>query len=223
MQYEQKFNAHMTNIIMEKIIFIAGTYLTLLVIMTFYDERLLIYIRLFDRNLLWYVAILTSCISLARMMMVYPSTIDETAEEIMSKISKYTHYHPNANANPTKKLSNFKKLYSYKIFAVLIELISVFVMPWYILFRLSRDIETIAKFVERNTIYHEKMGYICKYGLIEKHDDIDIAHDDIDDHDFLVRKADNLNEEKVSRSVKNFHMYYSSVHQVNEDTILGMV
>jgi autophagy-related protein 9 len=75
-KYEQKFNSHMMNIVMDKIIFILGTYLTLLVIMTLYDERIVMYMRLFNRNLLWYVAIITSLISLAKLMMVYPSTIN---------------------------------------------------------------------------------------------------------------------------------------------------
>lgn len=217
-QYEQKFNAHMTNIIMEKIIFVFGSYLTILVILTFYDERLLIYITLFDRNLLWYVAILTSIISIARMMMVYPSTIDNSSEEIMTKMSEYTHYYPDkwkAKCHQKNVLKDFRQLYEYKIVNVFFEIISIIVIPFYMLCKLSTDISIIVNFVENNTKYDDNIGSICKFSLI----DDDNIYNNIEDSDGMnIRDTDVFvgnykidDNNKIKRSQKNFFSYYSEV------------
>lgn len=218
-QYEQKFNAHMVNIIMEKVIYILGTYLTLLVIMTFYDERLLMYIRLFNRNLLWYVAILTSAISIARLMMVSPSTIDESSEEIMSKMAKYTHYYPKKWKDRCHKhavLEEFQKLFKYKIFSVLLEMMSMIVMPFYMLFKLPHDIELVAKFIQRRTIFNDKIGHVCRYSNIDE--ETGNFNQNINDNDSSdsnesgesnYKPLIEIDDDKVERSNRNFMSYYS--------------
>jgi len=202
-QYEQKFNAHMTNILMEKLIFVCGTYLTLLVIMTVYDETLLIYIKLFNRNLLWYVAILTSIISIARLIMVYPSSVDESSEEIMIKMSKYTHYYPAKWRNKCHKadvLYDFRMLYKYKLISVGLEIASVVIIPFYMLFKLENDIDVVVDFIKQNTVYNEDVGHICKLGITNM-DEIERAPFESDYSSFIE-------DEKIERSIKNFKSYY---------------
>lgn len=216
-KYEQKFNSHMMNIVMDKIIFILGTYLTLLVIMTLYDERIVMYMRLFNRNLLWYVAIITSCISLAKLMMVYPSAIDETAEEIMQEIVKHTHYFPNKwkTGNQYEVLNDFRVLYKYKLLSMFIEVLSVFVIPFYIIFKLSDDIEVISKFIERNTIRHEKLGYVCKMGIVGSNECVVTETIPVDD-DITVLLIDDDKYEKMERSTQNFLKYYKEIPKTME-------
>ena len=206
-KYEQKFNSHMMNIVMDKIIFILGTYLTLLVIMTLYDERIVMYMRLFNRNLLWYVAIITSLISLAKLMMVYPSTIEESAEEIMKEIVKHTHYFPKRWGNTYNQyevLSDFRNLYKYKVLSMIIEVCSVFVIPFYILFRLHEDIENVSKFIERNTIRHEKLGYVCRMSAVGSNE-CQVTEENMDGNDNTVLL---IGDEKMERSTQNFLTYY---------------
>lgn len=222
-QYEQKFNAHLTNIIMEKIIYIAGAYLTLLLLMTLYDDRILMYISLFGRNLIWYVAILTSCISLARMMSVYPSLIDESSDEIMQKIYLYTHYDTNKYVRTgsfktvqIKQFSIFKKLYIYKIYNGLIEIITILLLPYYIYFKFSDDIDTIHTFVSRSTVNHPKIGYVCKYSLINNQDSSNISSKE---EDMLLNQNDQFNYDKEKRSYDNFIKYYNNGGHTVEEKI----
>lgn len=202
-QYEQKFNAHMSNILMEKLIFVCGTYLTLLVIMTIYDETLLMYIKLFNRNLLWYVAILTSIISIARVIMVYPSSVDESSEEIMVKMAKYTHHYPPKWRNKCHKvdvLYDFRSLYKYKLFSVGLEIASVIIVPLYMLCKLGDDIDVVVDFIQKNTVYNDDTGHFCKLGITNINE---IEQSELEnDYDSCI------GDEKIERSIKNFKSYY---------------
>lgn len=206
-QYEEKFNVHMMNIIMKKIIFLLGTYLTILVCLTLWDERKVMYITLFNRNLLWYVAILTTIITIARYTIVYQSTVDESAEEIMLHIVKHTHYYPNKwknKCNDYYVFNEFKSLYKYEIFSILTELISVIVIPIYMIIKMPNNINDIIKFIEENTIIDKQIGYVCKHGILNYIPT------------FESREMETINIEdigyseynKQQRSSKNFISYY---------------
>ena len=214
-RYEQKFNAHMTNVLMEKLIYTVGTCLTLLVFLTFYDERLVLYIRLFNRNLIWYVAILTTCVTLARSLMVNPSSVDESSEEIMKKIAVHTHFFPikwEGKCHQHVVLEDFKSLFKYKITSIFLEISSIFVMPYYLLKDLSnddmndgiyKDIQLVADFIENNTVYCEGIGHICKAGLsnnLSIYSSIDDRYNN--EYNLLIE------DDKIARSVKNFNEYY---------------
>lgn len=212
-KYEQKFNSHMINIIMDKIIFLLGICLSLLVIMMLYDERIVMYIRLFDRNLLWYVAILTSLISLSKLMIVYPSSIDETSEEIMKEIVKHTHYFPEKweNGNKYDILNDFRNLYTYKIKIMLFEILSVFVMPFYMFFKLPNNIDIIIKFISNNTIHHNTLGYICKKSALSNDQNTSDSSDDIYANTNINTATVLLipeKDDKMERSIQNFTSYY---------------
>ena len=206
-QYEQKFNSHMINIIMDKLIFFLGICLTLLVLLTLYDERIVMYVSMFGRNLLWYIAIITSMISLARFVMVYPSEIEETSEEIMNNIIKYTHYpfHTNKTTNQYEILNEFRKLYKYKIIGILIEICAVFVIPFYIIIK-SSDIESVLKFIENNTVRHKKLGFICRMSVIDDNN-IDI----VDEHEDTNSTTLLIGDTKMDMSTNNFNSYYYSI------------
>lgn len=231
--YEKKFYNTMINIIFDKIIFIFGSYLTLLVILTFYDERMVMYIRLFDRNLLWFIAIFTSIISLARMMTTNPYDVDETEEEIMTKISEHTRYFPDEWKTKCHKLEVFNKfnsLYTYKITSVFFEIIAVFTIPVYMMTVLPKKMNGIIKLIEVNTIYDDKLGHICRCGVevSEKYDiiseqnsettiQIDNKSDNKPDTIVtpLIQHENNIqiDNQKVDRSIRNFKSYYFSARK----------
>lgn len=205
-KYEQKFSAHLMNSLMEKTIFTLGACLTLLVILTFYNEALVLYIKLFDRTLIWYITILVTSITIARLTMVDPSTVDETAEEVMIKIAQHTHYFPNhwkGNCHKSETLEEYKMLFKHKITSIFIEIASIFVIPYYILFHLPSDIEIIADFIEKNTERVEGIGHICKAGLLHKLSVYSSVYGKyINEYDLLIE------DDKIERSINNFKKYY---------------
>jgi len=224
LQYEQKFNVHMTNIIIEKFTFLFGTYLTFLILIWFYDDRFVMYIKLFDRDLLWYIAILTSIISVLRLMTVSPSTVDESSEEIIHKMTKYTHYFPNrwnGKCHQHDVYNEIMSLYKYKIMGIFLELLSVIVLPFYMIFKISDSTETIARFIERNTTYNNSIGYICKHSLISDIGSLGMSsvdNESIEMGTFSISVAGSSNEstslietDKRERSTRNFLSYYSGI------------
>lgn len=203
-KYEQKFNSNMINIIMDKLIFVFGTYLTFLVLMTLYDDRIVMYMKLFNRNLLWYVAIITSIISLAKLMIVYPTAIDESAEEIMSNIIVHTRYCPShwiGKYGKYEVLAEFKNLYRYKIIMVLIEICSVVLIPFYMLFGLNNKIEKVVKFIVDNTAQDDELGSVCDLNC--------------------VNNVNARNIDKMNRSIMNFNNYYKTEFNISPSTIVN--
>lgn len=207
-KYEQKFNAHLTNSLMEKTIFTLGACLTLLVILTFYNEALVLYIKLFDRTLIWYITILVTTITVARMAMVDPSSVDESAEKVMEKIAKHTHYFPQhwkKKCHTSDVLDEYKILFKYKLSSIFIEIASIFVIPYYIFCHLPTDIELIATFIEENTVYCEGIGHICKAGLSTKLNIYSSTYNGYaDEYELLIE------DDKIERSINNFKKYYYS-------------
>lgn len=205
-QYEEKFNAHMMNIITEKVIFLLGTYLTILVCMTLWDERKVMYITLFNRNLLWYIAILTSAITVARFTIVYPSTVEESAEEIMKHMAKHTHYYPEKwknKCNTYNVFNEFKALYKYKIISMFIELLSIVTIPIYMIIKIPDDINLIVEFIKENTIIDQQIGYICKHGVLSYVPTLESRELDVIENDDIY-----LSDNKQQRSSKSFLSYY---------------
>lgn len=205
-QYEEKFSAHMMNIVMEKIIFLFGTYLTILVCLTLWDERKVMYITLLDRNLLWYLAMLTSIITIARYAIVDTSSADSSAEEIMHHIIKYTHYHPKKwenNYNSYFVYKEYQSLYKYKIIGVLTEIISLIVIPFYMIIKIPNDIDNIINFMEENTTIDKQIGYVCKQGVMNYIPTIE-SRELINVDDMYSSECD-----KQKRSSRSFLSYYS--------------
>lgn len=236
-QFEQKFNAHFMNIVIEKIIFWLGTYLTTLVIIALYDERWVMYINIFDRNLLWYLAILTSVVTLLRMVTVEKSTSDESAEELMEKMSKHTHYFPldwKRNCHQYFVLKQFKLLFQYKITGVLTELLGIVVVPFYMTLTISDCVDVVAHFVKNNTV-RDQFGYQCKYGIMNGVVEIGNVRDDFsnssDSSDFsnfsrsdvrllIDSQTNDKLDDKNKRSRDNYVMYYAqnTERTMNEST-----
>lgn len=219
-RYEQKFSAHMTNIIMKKAIFFFGTCLTLLIGLTFYDERLVMYIKFFDRPLLWYVAVFTTSIVIARSMIVNPVYVDEpdaneeSAEEIMELMETHTHFFPNkwrGNSHTTTVLNEFKILFKYKIISVILEIASVFMIPYYMLNDVSLDLQLIADFIEKNTKHVEGVGYMCVAGLSEN---LRMYSSTDDTHSSMYQLL--IDDPKIKRSLDNFNLYYHETNKTND-------
>lgn len=205
-KYEQKFSAHLTNVLMEKSIFTLGACLTLLVALTFYNETLVLYIKLFDRTLIWYITILVTTITVARMAMVDPASVDESAEEVMKKIAEHTHYFPEkweGMCHTSEVLEDYKTLFKYKLSSIFVEIASIFVIPYYMCNNLPKDIELIASFIEENTIYCEGIGHMCKAAL-STHLSIYSSVDDryANEYELLIE------DEKIEKSIKHFKEYY---------------
>lgn len=169
-RYEEKFNSHMINVITNQLVFVAGTLLSVLIVITLFDERISLYVKLMERNLLWYVAILTSMIAICKVFFVTPDSKSKTHNEIMKDISRYTHYYPKkwkGSVHTRKTYDSFRKLYTYKVMALVKELLGVILVPVIMIFYMPKNMNIVLQYIEDITIYHSKLGHICKYGNFE--------------------------------------------------------
>jgi hypothetical protein len=82
------------------------------------------------------------------------------------------------------------------------------------LFKLHEDIEVVSKFIERNTIRHEKLGYVCRMSIFGSNEHL-VTEENIDDHDNTVLLIGN-NDEKMERSTQNFLAYYKETSNNTE-------
>ena len=78
-------------IVSELITYIAGSIVAVLLLLTFIDSSILLNIELFDRSLIWYLAIFTTLLATARANLTYHN-IKSNAEATMKKVAQYTHY-----------------------------------------------------------------------------------------------------------------------------------
>jgi autophagy-related protein 9 len=221
-KYDQKFTVHMTNLIMRKIIFLFGLCLTFLMILMMYDDRLLSYITLWNRNLFWWASILISCIYFSNILIVQSSIIDESSDDIMDKMIKHTHYCPDSWKNRYNKYDtydDFKKLFKYKIKNTFYEICSIFIIPYHAYKRSERDLEILAKYIKVNTTYIEGIGCVYKYSVMKINEEIkesgqqeqeqqEQKNPEQQDDVSLIINQQTENDSKVIQSKHNFWSYY---------------
>ena len=197
--YQQKFQSRINDIILEKIIFILGTYLSILVLLMIYDDRLVMFIKLFDRNLLWYLAIITSIITIIRLSL-NKEKIKGSYNDILLNLYNNIHYYPdnwNIQNNNDLILNELNKMYKYKIINIVYELFSLIIIPIYILFFMTNELDIIIHIITNNTIYINNVGFIYK---------INTEDNTYDEFESLITNN------KISRSINNFNEYYSNLY-----------
>lgn len=220
-EYENRFESQFIQISINFITLILGALLTILIFITFYDERIMLHLRIYNRNLLWYVAILTTLIALCRMMLSKESNKEKTHDELIKNIVEHTHYYPESwkdERNKIKTLKEFHKLYNYKIISVVKELCNIFIAPIILVFDMGNRINELTHFIKRITINKEVIGDICKYGDFDKDEfgntfygedeDSITANDDelTDEHCGLMSAS--IKDNKLRDSIKSFNTSY---------------
>jgi autophagy-related protein 9 len=207
--YDEKFNSKMKQIIFSKIIFGLGGYLTLLVIMTLFDDRLLLYIKLFDRNLLWYLTILTSVITMLRSAITKTNTpVKLSGNDIITKLSNLTYHDFIEKYRRSERLVAYDidNMYNYKFKGILCEFLHLIILPIYILFYINKQtvdeqpdmLDKLIDYIKSNTIYVDGVGFMHENELSEDNE-----------YQFLSGNY------KGNRSLEHFENYYTSIDQID--------
>jgi autophagy-related protein 9 len=203
--YDEKFNSKMKQIIFSKIIFGLGGYLTLLVLMTLFDDRLLLYIKLFDRNLLWYLTILTSIITMLRSAITKTNSNTNakiSGSDIITKLSNLTYHDFIEKYNRSARLVaiDIDNMYNYKFKGMMCEFLHLLILPIYILFYINKQtiedqpdmLDKLLGYIRTNTIYVDGVGFIHENELSEDNE-----------YQFLSGNF------KGNRSLEHFEKYYA--------------
>jgi hypothetical protein len=137
---------------------------------------------------------------------------ENTMQEIVSNI----HYLPNnwvSLAHTPKVYKEFTKLFSYQIYNWLDELQGLLLCPYVFGINLANDSHKLINFMQKNTTFCEKIGYVYTKSMFE--------NSNSDDRN-LEDNTPSLNSEdsrKLQMSIINFQQNYPRCHKLLHTTM----
>jgi len=151
------------------VVFIAGSFAGVLIVLSLVDESMLLYVKIFDRNLLWYIAIFGMITAAARPFVVEKHSVFDPDKKFDSVVES-THYFPKdwrGKAHTYYVYDEFQKMFPYKIQEFLRELVSVFLVPWWLIFSMPKQASEIGKFIKAFTDNCGDLGDVCAFAAFD--------------------------------------------------------
>lgn len=164
-EYTKQFETPILESISKFICLICGSFICFFLLISILDESIILYVRLFDRTMIFYMGVVSAISSVCRSFIKSPEETVYDPEGIMKKIVEYTHYMPKRwenKCNTYKVRDEFLSFFQYKIVIFIYDLISVITTP-FILFRLTRDSQKIVSFIKTYTIDNNNVNNICTF------------------------------------------------------------
>eukprot|EP01025_Chloroclados_australasicus_P031876 TRINITY_DN32272_c0_g1_i4.p1 TRINITY_DN32272_c0_g1~~TRINITY_DN32272_c0_g1_i4.p1 ORF type:complete len:511 (-),score=53.09 TRINITY_DN32272_c0_g1_i4:1979-3511(-) len=149
--------------------FVAGSFMALLIAITFADEKLLER-PIAGRNIMWWLALLGLVIATTRVFLREEDAPIDNPEVALLKIVRRTHYLPKhwrGRADTREVKTAFEQLFQNRLIIFLEEMVSITLMPYMLAFRFTRVADEITSFLRRNTDYREGLGDVCSLSLFD--------------------------------------------------------
>ena len=201
-KYENRFASNSVQIIINFLIGILGAFLSISLLVAFYDERVLLYMDVFGRNLLWYVTIFTTLIALGRITLKENDYVEKSHDQLMKDIAEYTYYYPDDWHNRSHEtLKKFYELYNYRVMTLFRDLLGIFVVPVLMIFVFPHKVHIMTNFIVQTTVEHDHIGDMCKFCNFDEEDYHEIANELLSSQ--IVR-------EKIRSSMNHFRNNYES-------------
>ena len=169
-KYLRQFPSPVMAVIGKSVSFISGAFLSILLLMSLIDDAVPFHITLANRNLVWYIALLSGAVALGRSVTPDPEDSVHEPSETMAQLIPYTHYLPDHWRDKCGTVSvrqEFEKMYVYRLYLFGQELLSVLLVPLVMLVTLPAASRRILAFIEKNTVHVPELGAVCKYSLFE--------------------------------------------------------
>ena len=185
--FSSQFNQIENDTITRFLIFIFGSLVSFIVILGFLNEAILS-ITIFNRNMWWYIAILTGIIAILKnnlQNLVFSQNPEDYLNNMKNNLGVKTKDWDNKNFYQI--YLDMSKYLKYKFTTLLIEILSVFTTPYFLLFYLPQRTKRLCLFLQNNLIKDRDMGYIINSSTF---------HDEQND------------SMKLKQSVINFQKYY---------------
>lgn len=139
--------------------FIAGAFVTVVLLLTLLDDAVLLEIHVYGRNILWYFTVFSGILTISRSM-ISTNEYEDTAqmEQSLRSVVMYTHWFP---------LSKHELFYNfpYKLTTLFKEIGTIFTTP-YILMYVIRP-QVVVDFINDRTLYVHGVGDVCVYSTLE--------------------------------------------------------
>ncbi|CAM9846126.1 unnamed protein product, partial [Scytosiphon promiscuus] len=205
--------------------FVSGAVVAVLLVMTFLEDSILLHVKVWDRNLLWYIGVFSAIYAFSRGVSPQASDVpvlqEDSAEEVMLKVAAHTHYMPEhwrGKAHTVEVRTELLGLFHYKAQLFLEELLAVLFAPVILCFSMPSCAQEIVDFVTEHTVDVEGVGSVCSYSLFDfgRYGDEDyaapstasVAEAGGRDDSRARRRPDTTAQGKMEKSFLNFRTHY---------------
>ena len=171
--YLKQFPSPIIEILAKTITILCGICFSFNLVLSIIDENILLYVKIFDRSLLFYTGVIGAISTFSRSLIKNPEDTVYKPTKYMKKIYKCTKYIPAKWKNKfhTYDVRNdFVKIFPYKILLLLYDLISVITTPFILIFYLPDNSNEIVEFIKINTISVNRVGNVCRFAYFEDFD-----------------------------------------------------
>lgn len=142
---------------------ITGSFVAFFILISFLDENVLLYVKFFNRSLIFYVWVIGLISAYSRSIITQEEKI-YSPNTVMKKVAKYTRYMPSnwvGRCDTYDVRDEFTSVFQYSIVIFFYDLLSVIITPLLLIFIMPRQSSSISTFIKTNTIDDKKIGYIC--------------------------------------------------------------
>jgi len=170
-RYVSQFQVPLLVILSRCVSFVIGGLLALLLCLTLLDENVPLHVEYMDRNLLWWIAVLSGVIAVSRSFI--PKRTDEEVfepETPMKEVASLTHFMPPTWIRKCRSravYNSFLQLYQTKLSILISEVVSVLVVPFVLFFSCPRCCDEIVEFVREFTTHVDGLGHVCTYSQFD--------------------------------------------------------
>ncbi len=151
--------------------YISGSVVAVLLLFTLLDESILLYVRVWDRNLLWYVGVFSAIFAMSRSFIPGPEEEAYGSQEAtMQKVAAHTHYFPSrwrGRCSTQDVRAEFGSLFQYKTALFQLEILSVVVTPLILCLSLPECAGAILAFLKSHHETVDGLGSVCAFSLFD--------------------------------------------------------
>mmetsp|Transcript_1070 Transcript_1070/g.1592 ORF Transcript_1070/g.1592 Transcript_1070/m.1592 type:complete len:525 (-) Transcript_1070:451-2025(-) len=168
--YIKQFPTPIPTTIASGISFISGSFLGVLLLFTLLDEAIVFHIKFLGRDLVWYVAILTGILAVARTLVPPVEDTVFNPSAAMRRLVAYTHHLPGKWRNKAHTYDcrdEFSQLFQYKVVLLLREITCILSTPYILFFVLPHEADRIIEFVSSHTAFVKGVGDVCIFSELD--------------------------------------------------------
>ena len=160
--------------------YIAGSFVATLLIISFIDESILMYVNALEHNLLWYLGIFSATLAAARALIpdekkvvgtgAGTGTPGKDAEQLVASIAAHTHYKPaewSSKCHTVNVFNAISEMFPFRAQIFVMEIYSVLITPIVLCFSLPDCVDSIVDFVREHTRYVDGVGSVVDYATFE--------------------------------------------------------
>eukprot|EP01006_Ploeotia_vitrea_P037044 TRINITY_DN66083_c9_g5_i1.p1 TRINITY_DN66083_c9_g5~~TRINITY_DN66083_c9_g5_i1.p1 ORF type:complete len:906 (+),score=442.87 TRINITY_DN66083_c9_g5_i1:42-2759(+) len=169
LKYVEQFPRTVVSLVAQFVAYVCGAFVAVLVLLTFSDSSILINIKVWDRELLWWLAIFSTVLAISRAF-VSPRNVLFQPNTIMAQVAQYTHYMPRhwvGRCHTRDVYQEFCELYDSRVKVFVNEVVSVVLTPFILCFNLPDCAEDIVNFVRTASVNVEGVGDVCSFALFD--------------------------------------------------------